>query len=375
MQIIAAPDSFKGSLSAGDICQAVKRGIAKVDDTVDVVSLPLADGGEGTKENMVLSTSGKLIETEVEDPLGRKIAASYGILGDEKTVVIEMASASGITLLTDEERDPRITSSRGTGDLIIDALNRGYRDFVVAIGGSATNDGGTGMLEALGMKFLDKDGNKLKGSGGSLKHIHSIDEHSLDPRLKEARFVIASDVTNPLCGERGASHVFGPQKGASYELAEALDQGMQNYAGVIKSQKNIDITDQPGAGAAGGMGAALLVFLEADMQSGIDVVMEKINFEEKIKGARMIITGEGSLDEQTLSGKVIAGVGKIARKQNVPVTALCGKLDLSYEDIQSLHVNSAFSIMREPCSLEKAFEETAYWVQELAAHIYRLSSI
>lgn len=375
MKVVVAPDSFKGSLSANEICKSVERGIRKVDNEINIVSLPLADGGEGTKENMVLATKGKLIQVMVDDPLERKITASYGILGDEKTAIIEMASASGLPLLTEQEKDPRRATSKGTGQLIADALNKGIRDFVIALGGSATNDGGTGMLEALGMKFYDQYDNKIEMNGESLSKISHIDDAELDPRLKESKFIIASDVTNPLCGEKGASYIFGPQKGATPEMVRDLEEGMKNYANVIYTKTSIDIVNQLGAGAAGGMGAALLVFFQATMQAGIEVVMDKINFEEKIKDTQMIITGEGSLDKQTLSGKVIAGVGKVARKRNIPVIAICGRLDLSFEDIQSLYLNSAFSIVREPCSLEEALNQTDSWVEELASYIYQLTRL
>lgn len=372
MKIVVAPDSFKGSISARELCASFKKGVLRVFPHAEVVEMPLADGGEGTLENMVYASEGRLVEVEVKDPLGRPIRAAYGVLGDGRTVVIEMAQASGLPLLTEEEKNPLITTSYGTGELIRHALDAGYRHFIIGLGGSATNDGGTGMLRALGVKFYDKDGLPLPEGGGALSHLDHFDESGMDPRIKEAVFTIASDVTNPLCGPDGASAVFGPQKGATPDMVRILDQGLDRFGEIIFRQKGIDIRNVPGSGAAGGVGAALMAFLRAKMKSGIEVVMEAIGFEKSIRDADLVITGEGKLDAQTLSGKVIAGVSRVARSRNVTVIALCGGIQLEGHQLDELGVAAGFSIVPGPCTLEEAMEKASNWVVDRTEQIMRL---
>jgi glycerate kinase len=372
MKIVIAPDSFKGSISAGDLCVAIREGILRVFPKADVIQLPLADGGEGTVDNMVLASHGKKIMTQAADPIGRRIEVSYGVLGDGVTAVIEMARASGLPLLKEQEKNPLTTSSFGTGELILHALEAGYRRFIIGLGGSATNDGGTGMLRALGMRFYDEKGELLPEGGAPLLELAFVDESNLDPRIKESSFVIASDVTNPLCGSDGASAVFGPQKGATPEMVELLDKALYRFAEVIQKQKGIDIVHQPGAGAAGGMGAALLAFLEAQIKPGIEVVMDAIQFQQKIRGAVLVITGEGKLDHQTLSGKVIAGVCKAAKHEHIPIVAICGGMDISGKQMDELGLMAGFSIVPGPCTLEKAMENTAVWATDRSEQMMRL---
>ncbi|PLS17348.1 glycerate kinase [Bacillus sp. M6-12] len=371
MNIVIAPDSFKGSISAKDLCSVLKRGITRIVPDARVVELPLADGGEGTMENLVYSSQGEIVQTTVSDPLGRPIAASYGIING-KTAVIEMAQASGLPLLKDEEKNPFITSSYGTGELIKNALEGGYRDFIICLGGSATNDGGMGMLKALGIQFFDNQGRHLSEGGIALLKLASYDYSGLDPRIAESSFTIASDVINPLCGPQGASAVFGPQKGATAEMVKELDKALGQFAVVIFKQKRIDIRDLPGSGAAGGMGAALLAFLNARMQSGIEVVMDAINFREKVKSADLVITGEGRLDSQTLSGKVIAGVCKEAGKVAKPVIALCGKLELSNQQMETLGLKAGFSLVSGPCTLEDSMRKAEEFAEERIQSIISL---
>jgi glycerate 2-kinase len=371
VKIVIAPDSFKGSISAQDLCDSIATGIYNVIPAAKITQIPLADGGEGTMENMVHATSGDVIKVNVQNPIGKTIPATYGILGDKVTAVIEMAQASGLPLLSEKERNPLITSSYGTGQLIRDALDKGFRRFIIGLGGSATNDGGMGMLRALGMQFYDQTNTPIAEGGGSLSGLKTIDDSNFDPRIKESVFLVASDVVNPLCGNDGASAVFGPQKGATEEMVQMLDQNLNHFADVIEKDTGLEIRSLSGGGAAGGMGAALITFMNAELKSGIELVMKEVRFEEKVEGIDLIITGEGKLDQQTLSGKVIMGVNKIARMKNVPVVALCGQLDLDQESIQELGILSAFSIIKEPCTLEKAFLNTGPWTTNLVEEIIK----
>lgn len=371
MKIVVAPDSFKGSISARDLCAAVCRGIHAADPKIDVIELPLADGGEGTVDNMVYSTQGETRLVQVNDPLGRPIRAAYGILGDHATVIIEMAQASGLPLLKPDERNPLITSSFGTGELVLHALNAGYRKFIIGLGGSATNDGGAGMLKALGAAFYDQDGVLLPKGGASLEKLSYMDLSGLDKRLQESTFTIASDVNNPLCGANGASTVFGPQKGATPEMVQRLDMALSRFADVVEKQLGIDVRHLPGSGAAGGMGAGLLAFLHAEFKSGIELVMDAIKFEQKIQVADLIITGEGKLDEQTMAGKVIAGVCKKAKPYQIPTIAICGGMELTSEQMDEIGLLAGFSIVPKPCSLDEAMEQAEGWAQKQVEQIIR----
>lgn len=372
MKIIVAPDSFKGSISASGVCNSVKEGILRVLPDADIHLLPLADGGEGTMENLVAASRGTMKFATVCGPLKEKVKAKYGVLGDGKTVVIEMAQASGLPLISETKRNPLITTSYGTGDLIKLALNEGYREFIVGLGGSATNDGGAGMLRALGMEFYSRDGEVLEGDGGSLSKLAYYDDSHFDHRLKESTFVIASDVTNKLCGENGASFVFGPQKGATPQMVEKLDQALFQFSEVIYKQKGINIRELIGGGAAGGMGSALLAFFNSELKTGINVILEKIKFNIEIEDADLIITGEGKLDEQTKSGKVIKGVSQMAKEKGIPVIALCGRIDLKHSDLDRLGLLSAFSIVPGPCSLDEAFKHSASWITEQTESIMKI---
>ncbi|MDE5415388.1 glycerate kinase [Alkalihalobacterium chitinilyticum] len=376
MKIIIAPDSFKGSISAKELCSAIGAGIRPVFPKAELIELPMADGGEGTMENLVHATNGTIINVSVTDPLGRSIPSAYGVLGDEKTAVIEMAQASGLPLLREQERNPLRASSFGTGELILHALDQGYRKFIIGLGGSATNDGGMGMLQALGVKFFMKTGQLIKNDVSDLLQLDEIDLSTIDQRLTEAEFVIASDVTNPLCGPNGASHIFGPQKGATPEMVKILDESLDQYGKVINERLNINIHSVPGAGAAGGMGAGLIAFLGAKVMSGIDTVMEAVQFESQLDDACLVITGEGKLDEQTLSGKVISGVCKVANYHNIPVIAICGSNELSSGQLARLGVVAAFSIVSGPCSVETAMSQAESFVVQCIEQImsvYRLS--
>ncbi|MFV9567791.1 glycerate kinase [Thermoanaerobacter mathranii] len=371
MKILIAPDKFKESLSALKVADSIEKGILKVFPKVVIEKVPMADGGEGTVESLVNATGGKIIKTNVKDPLFRDIESFYGILGDGKTAVIEMAAASGLYLLKDYERNPMITTTYGTGQLIKDALDKGCRNFIIAVGGSATNDGGAGMATALGVKFYDKDGREIGLGGGALSKIYSIDTSNLDYRLKECRFIVACDVANPLIGENGASRVYGPQKGATKEMVKVLDKNLEHYGKLLEKYFNKRIIDVPGSGAAGGLGAGLMAFLNAQLKSGIEIIIEALKLEEKIKEADIVISGEGKVDFQTAFGKTISGIAKLCKKHNKPFIVIAGTV----EDIEKLYeigVSSVFSIMEKPMSLEDAIKNAPTLLEKSAERIFRL---
>ncbi|ADH61153.1 glycerate kinase [Thermoanaerobacter mathranii subsp. mathranii str. A3] len=374
MKILIAPDKFKESLSALKVADSIEKGILKVFPKVGIEKVPMADGGEGTVESLVNATGGKIIKTNVKDPLFRDIESFYGILGDGETAVIEMAAASGLYLLKDYERNPMITTTYGTGQLIKDALDKGCRNFIIAVGGSATNDGGAGMATALGVKFYDKDGREIGLGGGALSKIYSIDTSNLDYRLKECRFIVACDVANPLIGENGASRVYGPQKGATKEMVKVLDKNLEHYGKLLEKYFNKRIIDVPGSGAAGGLGAGLMAFLNAQLKSGIEIIIEALKLEEKIKEADIVISGEGKVDFQTAFGKTISGIAKLCKKHNKPLIVIAGTV----EDIEKLYeigVSSVFSIMEKPMSLEDAIKNAPTLLEKSAERIFRLIKV
>lgn len=375
MKIIVAPDSFKGSMTSIQAADAIEKGIKKAafscKKNVEVIKVPMADGGEGTVEAIVSANGGRIIETEVLDPLGRQIKSFFGLLPDN-TAVIEMAAASGLNLLSAKERDPMKTTSYGTGQLIKVALDYGCRQIIIGLGGSATNDGGVGMCQALGVRFLDKEGKEIGFGGGELSKIAKIDISSLDSRINEADITIASDVDNPLCGPNGASAVYGPQKGASPEMVDVLDENLKHFATVVHEQLGINILNVPGSGAAGGMGASLMAFCGAKLHSGINLVMGLVRMEEKIKEADMVITGEGSTDYQTLFGKVPFGIAKIAKKYNKPVVCISGALVEGYEKLYNEGIQALFSIVNRPMSLEEAMDKGEELLTKVTENIFRL---
>ena len=345
MKIVIASDSFKGSLASIEVAQSIEMGILDVFPSCDVVKVAVADGGEGTMDALCQSLGGKVVRIPVEDPIGRTINASYVILEDGNTAVLEMSSASGLTLLTTAERNPMLTSTYGTGQLIDDAIGRGCRRFLVGIGGSATNDAGMGMLKALGYRFLDADGNELSGAGASLSKVCGIDCSGVSQAVRDSEFIVACDVDSPLYGPDGAAYVFAPQKGADSDMVKALDDGLRHYADVVASytgkipmhggpsctgETSImkDAASMPGAGAAGGLGYAFVAFFGARLQRGVDMVLDAVGFDSIIEGADLVITGEGRIDAQTLTGKTPYGVLQRASRQNIPVIALAGSVAL-----------------------------------------------
>ena len=329
MKIVIAPDSFKESLSAEKCCQAIKAGFSTIFPDAHYICLPIADGGEGTVEAMVAATDGNIVKLEVCGPMGEKVNAFYGITGDGKTAVIEMAAASGLMLVVPEKRNPLLASSFGTGELILHALDNGIRHIILGIGGSATVDGGMGMAQALGVRFLDADGQPLAANGGNLARVASIEMNECDPRLANCHIEVACDVDNPLVGARGAAAVFGPQKGATPEMVEELEQGLQNYARVLQQLTEINVCQMAGGGAAG----------------GIEIVLNAVNLAQAVQGAALVITGEGRIDSQTAGGKAPLGVASVAKQFNVPVIGIAGVLGDGVEVVHQYGIDAVFSIL------------------------------
>ncbi|MGG0848746.1 glycerate kinase family protein [Peribacillus simplex] len=373
--IVLAPDSFKESMTAKEACEAMERGIKKVNDKITCIHVPMADGGEGTIQSLVDATGGEFHSLNVIGPLGNEVEAHYGILRDGETGVIEMASASGIQLVPLEKRNPLITTTYGTGQLIKACLDHGVKKLLIGIGGSATNDGGAGVVQALGGKLLDKEGKELRFGGSELGKLARINLTELDPRLKHVVVEIACDVTNPLCGESGASRIFGPQKGANPEMVEILESNLRKYANVIKEQLNKEVLDIPGAGAAGGLGAGLIVFLNGALKKGIDMVIEYTGLEEKIKVADMVWTGEGSIDFQTQYGKTPYGVATVAKKYNKRVIALAGRVSGDIDILYEKGIDSLFSILQGASSLEEALANGKENLEKTAESIIRFYEV
>ena len=377
MKVIIAIDSFKGSLSTLEAGKASAEGIQAVYPEAEIVISPLADGGEGTVDAILLATKGERKVIPVHDPLGRNITASYGIIRETKTAVIEMAAASGITLVFENERDPFYTTTLGVGEMITDAISEGCREFIIGIGGSATNDGGIGMLSALGVKFFDKDGNIVEKGGIGLRDMEKIEVGSMLSALKECRFHIACDVKNPLCGENGCSAVFGPQKGLTAENIPLMDAWLSHYAELTKTVNPSADETYPGCGAAGGLGFAFLSYLPAELTSGIKLVMRATGLEQHMKDADIVITGEGRLDGQSCMGKAPVGVAALAKKYGKPVIAVAGGVT---EEASSLHgygIDAFFPIVRTPCTLGEAMKtENAYRnLKHTAEQIFRVLKI
>lgn len=372
IKIVIASDSFKGSLTSAEVAAAAAAGIKEVLPLAEVIQLAVADGGEGTADTMVRSLGGEWVCCEVDDPLCRSVTAAYGIVETPAgmTALIDMSSASGLTLLADGERDPMVTTTIGTGQLIVDAYNRGCRNFVVGIGGSATCDGGSGMLTALGFRFLDKEGRELPPGGGALLSLASIDTSDAMIDITGCRFSIISDVTNPLYGSDGAACVFGPQKGASPEMVALLDKALRRYAEAVRSATGRDVADKPGAGAAGGLGGAFLAFFNSELKLGVDAVLDLVDFDSAVEGASLVITGEGRIDSQTLFGKLPLGVCRRAAAAGVPTVAIAGMVA---EPVSLLKGGFAgvFPIMRRVVTLDKALsgEEAAENVAAITSSI------
>jgi len=370
--IVLAPDSFKESLTAKEVCEAMERGIKKGSPDVTCIHVPMADGGEGTMQSLVDATGGTVYTRRVSGPMGHPVMASYGISGDGSTGILEMASASGIHLVPPGERNPLAASTYGTGELIRACLDHGIRKLLIGIGGSATNDGGAGVVQALGGRLLDAEGKELAYGGGELGRLAQVDLSDFDSRLRNVQVEVACDVTNPLCGETGASSVFGPQKGATPEMIRLLDRHLRHYAEVIKQELGKDIADVPGAGAAGGLGGGLMAFLNGTLRKGIEMVIDFTGLEDRIRQADMVWTGEGAMDSQTQYGKTPLGVAKVAKRHGKPVVALAGRIGDGAEVLYDLGIDAIFGIMPGASTLEEALAGGRRNVERTSENIIRL---
>jgi glycerate kinase len=375
MNILLAPDSFKDSLPAKAVADHMAKAISRVMPDAQITKIPLSDGGEGLLEALVRPLGGQFVKVKVKDPLMRAIWAHYGIIDNGQTAVIEMAVASGLELLKENERNPLITSTHGTGQLIKDALDNGCTKIIVGLGGSATNDGGMGMIKALGGKFLDHNGNSIGEGGAALERLAQIDLSQFDRRLSNCEIIAACDVTNPLTGANGASMVFGGQKGGRPEDLKQLDHNLLNYASVIKSDLGKDIKSVKGTGAAGGTALSLLAFLNAALKPGIQLIMKELQLETHIKKADLVITGEGKIDEQTLYGKTISGIASISKKNNVPVIAIAGKVDNDIGELYKLGLTAVFSIVNQPMSLQESINHTGELIESCITNIFRVIKV
>jgi glycerate kinase len=375
MKIVVAPDSFKGSLTAIEVSVAIEQGIREVFPEAEVIKIPMADGGEGTVQCLVNATGGKILEEKVIGPLGDEVLAFYGILGDRKTAIVEMAAASGLILIPESKRNPLVTTTYGTGQLIKAALDQGCRKMIIGIGGSATNDEGAGMVQALGVKLLDQEGKEVGFGGGELKKIVKIDISCMDNRLSDTKVLVASDVNNPLCGPQGASKIYGPQKGATPEVIEELDKSLSYFAELIKRDLNKEVKDIPGAGAAGGLGAGLMAFLNAELRPGIEIIIEIVKIEQIIRESDLLITGEGRIDAQSVFGKVPFGLGKMAKKYNVPVIAIVGEIGEGFSQIYEYGINSIMSIISKAISIDEAMQMSKSLLKDATERMMRIIKI
>ncbi|EKF6710745.1 glycerate kinase [Vibrio cholerae] len=372
MKVVIAPDSFKESLTAKQVCDAIQAGLARVWHDAKFVAIPVADGGEGTVQSLVDATQGRLVEVKVMGPQGKRVEAFYGMLGDNQTAVIEMAAASGLHHVPVAQRDPKLTTSFGTGELIRHALDQGVTKLIIGLGGSATNDGGVGMLAALGARFTNADGDPIQLTGGGLRELSNIDLQDFDPRLQHCDLLVACDVNNPLCGNKGASAVFGPQKGATPEDVQLLDGALQRFGLLTEQITGKAVIQSAGAGAAGGMGAALLAFTQARLRPGIEIVLETVQLAYQVSDADLVITGEGRIDSQTVHGKTPMGVAKVAKRFDVPVLALCGCTGDNYQAVYQCGIDAVFAAVPRAMSLEDALKESDFNLADLAENVARL---
>ncbi|AIR59654.1 glycerate kinase [Cedecea neteri] len=369
MKIVIAPDSFKESLSAMQVAEAIEQGFREIYPNAEYIKLPMADGGEGTVESMVAATHGQIIPVTVTGPLGLPVEAFFGITGDGETAIIEMAAASGLHLVLPEKRNPLLTGTFGTGELILAALDRGARKIIIGIGGSATNDGGAGMMQALGVRLRDEQGNELCAGGAALAGLSEIDVSQLDARLAQCDILVACDVDNPLCGERGASAVFGPQKGATPEQVTQLDTALRHYGEQLEHSSGKAVITVAGAGAAGGMGASLFGLLHARLQPGVEIVTDALRLADAVQGADLVITGEGRIDSQTIYGKTPIGVARVAKRFQVPVIALAGGMTTDYGVVHQHGLDAVFSVLNRVQTLPEALERAGENINVTARNV------
>jgi len=374
MKIVLAPDSYKNSLTAKEVAESMRKGFEKVYPEAEYINVPMADGGEGTVQSLVDAKQGQIMTEKVINPLGREVEAHYGLIDDGQVAVIEMAEASGIQFINQYTQNPYVTTTYGTGQLIKSAIEHGAKTIIIGIGGSATNDGGAGMAQALGAHLLDEYGRELHHGGAMLNKLDRIDNSDMLPGLAEVKVIIASDVTNPLTGPNGASHVFGPQKGASPEMVEFLDSALSHYARILKRDLKKDLEKVAGAGAAGGLGAGLLAFTNSQMRSGVDIVIDYTDLKEKVKDADVVITGEGQIDFQTKFGKTPIGVAKATKavNPNATVIAIAGSVGEKISELYPLGIDAIFTCVPGVEELSKAIADTDKNLQQVSENIARL---
>lgn len=374
-KVIIAPDSFKESLTALEVAEAVESGFTKIFPDWEYIKVPMADGGEGTVQSLVDALDGSMKETEVLNPIGKKIQASYGLSRDGKQAIIEMATSSGLELIKSADRNVMQATSWGLGDLIHDALEEKVEKILIGIGGSATNDGGAGMIQSLGGKLLDRDGKQIPYGGEGLGELQSIDLSELDERLYDVEIEVACDVTNPFTGPDGATYVYGPQKGADEEQVEQLENNLKHFAEIIRTQLDIDIENEPGAGAAGGVGGTLLALFGAELRSGGELITEWLDLENTLRDADLVITGEGGMNHQTAYGKTPVVVGKLAKKHQIPVIALVGSISEGFEEVYVNGIDAVFSIITEVGDIEEVLETAFSNVEQTAENVARILKI
>ena len=375
MKILVAPQEFKGSISALSVAEAAKVGVIRVFPKAEVVLCPVADGGDGTLETLVEVSGGEVRTCNVRNPIGETITAQWGAMGDGVTAVIEMARTSGLTLLSLDERDPLNASTFGLGQAILEALNEGFRNFIVGIGGSATNDAGAGMAQALGANLLDSEGRSIGSGGAALANLRSIDVSKMDPRIEGSHFMVACDVSNPLTGDEGASAVYGPQKGATPAMVAELDNALLNFADIVKKDIGKNVSGISGAGAAGGLGAGMLAFMGAELKAGVDIVLETVRLKEKLAGVDLVITGEGGIDFQTVYNKAPIGVARIAAELNIPTVAIAGLLGQNFTVVHDHGIRAATSIVDGPITLEESSERASELISNSVEESLRFISV
>lgn len=371
MKILIASDSFKGSATTMEVADRIEKGLIRIIPELEVLKLPMADGGEGTVETLVYGMDGKFVYEEVTGPLGDRVQAKYGIIQDQ-IAIIEMAEASGLVLVEEERRNPSLTSTYGTGELILSALQRGYGKIYVGIGGSATNDGGVGMARALGYRFLDRDGNEIPEGGGGLDGLRRIDRSNVTPLLEDAQITVMCDVENPLYGPDGAAYVYGPQKGADPQMVQLLDRNLRHLADILKEDMDVDIGDVPGSGAAGGLGGGLMAFCGADLRPGIEMVLDILEFDGLLKDVDLVITGEGRIDGQSSKGKVPAGVAKRARKLNKPLVAMAGGVGEGTEILHTMGIDLILPIVDRPMGILDAMDGVGILLEKTGERLGRI---
>ncbi len=375
LNIVIAPQAFKQSLAARAAAIAIQNGVLRAVPDADTTLIPVADGGDGTLAALIDTTGGRFFTTEVVGPLGHHIPAQWGVMGDGETAVIEMALASGLALISDAQRDPRSATTYGTGQLMRAALDAGYIRIIVGLGGSATNDGGTGMAAALGVRFLDAGGRELPPGGAALANLSAVDTSGIHPGLSAATVIGATDVTNPLCGDTGASAIFGPQKGATSEMITELDACLANLARVIQADLSLDVSNTPGAGAAGGLGAGLIAFANCDLRSGIDMVCDALDFDRHAANADLIITGEGRADRSTVFDKAPVGIARRGRALGVPTLLLAGSLGEGYDVLYQHGIDAIMPIAEEPSTLESSLRNGEILLERAAERAVRLYAL